>query len=75
MSGLQPSQYAGHSYRIGATIEAATTSAFVPPPPPLGYQKNGGRGGGPLSAMKDIFSAPILFFLGFLFSCGVTHLT
>ena len=68
MSGLQPSQYAGHSYRIGA----ATTSASVGLPPP-GLSKHWGNG--PPTAMKDIFSAPILFFLGFPVNCWVTHLT
>ena len=32
-------------------------------------------GGGPPTAMKDIFSAPLLFFLGFPVSCWLTHLT
>ena len=67
ISGFQPSQYAGHSYRIGA----ATTSASVGLPPWL--IKTLGRGG-PLTATKDMFSANIPFFLGFLASCKVIPL-
>ena len=70
MSALQPSQYAGHSYRIGA----ATTSASLPPPPPppAGYQNTGFWGGGPLSAMKDIIDSVPLFssFWGFPSAVG-----
>ena len=61
MSGLQPSQFAEHSYRIGA----ATTSASVGLP--LGLSKL--WGGGHLTATKDIFNVPILSFLGSRVNC------
>ena len=53
---------------LGSLLGALQPLLLCPPPPPPGYQNTGVWGGGPLSAMKDIFSAPILFFLGFPFS-------
>ena len=34
MSGVNPMQYAGHSYRIGAATTAASMGLPPPPPPP-----------------------------------------